>query len=43
MIKNSYLVAFIDTYGDKLNSVQEFVKIKSWLFLIFSICLHNQL
>ena len=25
------------------NSAQEFVKIKSWLLLIFSLCLHNQL
>ena len=32
-----------DTYREKLNSTQEFVKIKSWLPLIFSIYLHNQL
>ena len=25
-----------DTHREKLNSVQEFVKIKSWLLLIFS-------
>ena len=25
------------------NSVQEFIKVKSWLLLIFSVCLHNQL
>ena len=29
--------------GKKLNSVQEFVKIKSVLFLVFFICLHNRL
>ena len=27
----------------KLYSVQEFAKMKSWLLLIFSTCLHNQL
>ena len=27
----------------KLNSVQEFVKIQSWMLLILPICLHNQL
>ena len=27
----------------KVKSVQEFVEIKSWFLLIFSICLHNQL
>ena len=32
-----------DTHREKLNSVQEFVKVKSWLFLIFRTCLNNQL
>ena len=31
------------THMEKLISVQEFVKIKSRLLLIFSICLHGQL
>ena len=26
-----------------LESVQEFIEIEAWLFLTFSICLHNQL
>ena len=30
-----------DTHREKLNSVREFVKIKSWLFLIFSTCLQS--
>ena len=34
---------FNDAHREKLNSVQEFVKIKSWLLLILSACLHNQL
>ena len=34
---------FKDTHKEKLDSVQEFVKIKSWLLLILSTCLHNQL
>ena len=32
-----------DTHGEKLNSVQEFVRLKPWLLLIFLTCLHNQL
>ena len=32
-----------DTHKEKLNSVAEFIKVKFWLFLIFLICLHNQL
>ena len=32
-----------DTHREELNSVQKFVKIKSWLLLTFSMCLHNQL
>ena len=32
-----------DTHREKLNLVQEFIKIKSWLLLIFSTCLHNPL
>ena len=31
------------TQREKINSEQEFLKIKSWLLLIFSTCLHNQL
>ena len=34
-----YLTIFT---AKKFKSVQEFVKIKSWLLLIFSICLYNQ-
>ena len=30
-----------DTPREKLNSVIEFVKIKPWLLLTYSICLHN--
>ena len=32
---------FNDTHREKLNSVQEFHKVKSWLLLIFSIFLPN--
>ena len=32
-----------DTHREKIYSAQKFGKIKSWLLLIFSICLHNQL
>ena len=32
-----------DTHKEKLNSVVEFIKVKFSLFLIFSICLQNQL
>ena len=32
-----------NTHREKLNSLQEFIKVKSWLRLIFSICLRNQL
>ena len=32
-----------DTHREKLLSVQGFVKMKSWLLLIFSACLHDQL
>ena len=31
------------THGKKLNSVQEFIKAKSYQLLIFSTCLSNQL
>ena len=31
-----------DTHMEKLNSVKEFINVKSWL-LIFSICLRNEL
>ena len=32
-----------DTHVEKPNSVQEFIDVKSWLLLTFSICLRNQL
>ena len=32
-----------DTHREKLNSVQEFVKTKSLLLLLFTTCLHNPL
>ena len=41
--ESTTLPLFNDIHREKLNSVQEFVKIKSWLLLIFSTCLHNQL
>ena len=32
-----------DTHMEELDSVQKFTEMQSWLLLIFSICLHNQL
>ena len=34
---------FNNTHREELNSAQEFVRIKSWLLLIFYMCLFNQL
>ena len=34
---------FNDSHWEKLNSVQEFIKMKYWLFLIFPIYLHYQI
>ena len=32
-----------DTHTEKLGFVQGFIEIEAWLFLIFLVCLHNQL
>ena len=37
------LTVINETHRGKLNSLKQFVKIKSWLLLIFSTCVHKQL
>ena len=43
IISSKYKFCFYGYSQGKVNSVHEFVKMKSWLLLTFQICLHNHL